>query len=322
MGSGPYTFREWVKGDHLVLTSNAQYWRGAPKIQTVTFRPIPDTNTRIAALLTGDVDFITQVPYSQIERINASAGAMVTKTQGNQSFYVGLQLTKVEALKDVRVRQALNYAVDRNAIIQRLLLNNAVPLGSPIPPLHFGYCIKVKPYTYDPAKAKQLLAEAGYSNGFSVKMSVPSTGLGEARDPGLAVISYLEAVGIKITPVLSEGGAYIQKMWARQLDDLYILFIRNPNMDAGQLYRLIIHSKGSFNFNSYANAKADGLIDEAASTFDVNKRRELYCQTGQLVHDDPPWIFLYNPQVAFGIQKSINWQARADEMIFVFDDIK
>jgi ABC-type oligopeptide transport system substrate-binding subunit len=158
VGTGPYKFVEWVKDDRVVLEANPTYWRGAPKIKKVVWRPIPDNFARVAALTRGEAQIITKVIPDHVSQVEKAGCCRVEHTLTNL-VTVYLVNAQKGPLANTKVRQALNYAVDKDKIIKELYKGYAIPIGSGIPNTDFGYNAKIKPYPYDPARARQLLAE-------------------------------------------------------------------------------------------------------------------------------------------------------------------
>lgn len=321
MGSGPYTLESWTRGSEMVLKAKDDYWRGPPAVETVIYKPIPEDSTRVSALLSDEVDMMTNVPFDQIDRIDSSGSSTTTETQGNQSYFVGLRLNTVDALQEKAVRQALNYAVDKQAITERILGGNAVALGGPIPPNVFGFS-DTEPYPYDPEKARELLADAGYADGFDLQLDFPSSGLGPGTsDVGTAILGYLADVGINVTSFTAEGSSYTQRMLAEELGTSYLLLLRIGTLDAGTMYDSTLSTEGSYNWNDYTNPELDQILEAARSTLDEDERAVLYAEANELVHEEAPWIFLYNPKVVFGLSTGIDWEPRADTLISVYDDV-
>src|SRR3990172_3852031 len=171
VGTGPFTFVEWRKGERTVLEANERYWKGAPAIKTLVFRVIPETATQIAELLSGGVDIIRAVPPDQIPAIERSGTARITATKILRVVYLQLDgdgRAGKTPLTDVRVRRAINHAVNVDEIMQKVLGGKAVRAATGDNPMVFGYDPAVKPYAYDPAQARKLLAEAGYPNGLAL----------------------------------------------------------------------------------------------------------------------------------------------------------
>ena len=169
VGTGPYKFVEWVKDDRVVLEANDAYWRGAPKIKKVVWRPIPDNFARVAALTRGEAQLITKVIPDHVAQLEKAGCCRVEHTLTNLNTVYLINAQK-GPLANTKVRQALNYAVDKNKIIKELYNGYAIPIGSGIPNTDFGFNPAIKPYPYDPAMAKKLLAEAGFANGLEIEL--------------------------------------------------------------------------------------------------------------------------------------------------------
>ncbi len=165
VGTGPYKLVEWKKNERLLLEANEEYWRGPAKVKRIVVRPILDDSARMAALLAGEVDMVSNLPYVRIKEIQGNDKLTVKTIPSPRVFFVVIDPRK-PPFNNVKVRQALNYAVDVDAIIKSLYVGYAQRLATLVDRAAFGYDPNVKPYPYDPAKAKQLLADAGYANGF------------------------------------------------------------------------------------------------------------------------------------------------------------
>ena len=166
VGTGPYKFQEWVPNDHITLVKNPDYWdkNNAAKVDKIIVKPVPEDGTRIAMLQKGDAQFINAVPYSMAEVVQKDKNLSLAESESVYTFWVAMN-TQKKPFSDVRVRQAMNYAINKEAIIKAVLRGHGKPANSPLAPQVWGYT-PVKTYPYDPAKAKALLAEAGYPNGF------------------------------------------------------------------------------------------------------------------------------------------------------------
>ncbi|MEA2595830.1 MAG: peptide/nickel transport system substrate-binding protein, partial [Thermomicrobiales bacterium] len=176
-GTGPFTVKSWEKGVKVELERNENYWGTKPALKTLIFRPIPEPTARVSALLNGEVDMIVVVPPDSIEQVKADAN--LTYEQGPSLHYWFIQLnTKAKPFDDVRVRQAVNYAVDKEGLANDILQGSAVPATQPMPAANWSYNPDVAGYPYDAEKAKSLLAEAGLADGFKTKMIIPQSGSG------------------------------------------------------------------------------------------------------------------------------------------------
>ncbi len=314
VGTGPYKFVEWVKGDHVTLQANPDYWGAKPQVQNVVIRTIPEAATRVAALRAGEVDLIRDLPPE-----SASQAPQVASAPGLEFPWVRIN-TKKGKLQDVRVRQALNYAVDKQALAKSLYGGYAVIAEAQLlTPGHFGYNKDVKAYPFDPAKAKQLLNDAG-ANGLELQFVGESGRWLKDKELVEAVAGYLQAVGLKPKVQIAEWSAWLDLLFAGPDKAPDLLYSSNDNslLDADRTLTALFHTKTDTagGQSAYSNPTLDKLIDDARSETDVAKRAAMYNQAGQIVHDDAPTIFLLNLQNIYGLSKRLNWTPRLDGRIF------
>jgi peptide/nickel transport system substrate-binding protein len=189
VGTGPYTLRAWHRDDALELDANPHYWGGTPAIGHVIFKPIPEAATRVSALRTGAADLITNVPYQYATLLEGGTTTRMTSARSVRVLYIAFNTLQPGPQQNRLVRQALNYAIDVPAIIKAVLGGRAYELGEPVPPNFFGYDPKLAPYKHDPAKAKALLAEAGYpeGKGLSLTLFAPQGRYNGDKEVALAV---------------------------------------------------------------------------------------------------------------------------------------
>jgi peptide/nickel transport system substrate-binding protein len=323
VGTGPYRFVQWVRGDRIELEANPSYWRGAPKIQKVTFRVIGDDTARVAALRTGGVDIAADVPPSTVDSIKQQSTLRVSEADSSTINFVGFNFNPdiKSPVQDKRVRQALNYAVDRDAIVKAILAGSATPVGQPMTPSTFGFAPEVKPYPSDIAKAKALLAEAGYPDGFSVEMSFPTGIVVSGKEVAEAVAGQFAKVGVKVSIQQMEWAAFNQKGIEGTISPLFLSYIRSSNFDADQILTNAVRTKGAFNFGRYSNTEVDARTEKAGTLLDQAERSKLYGEIAQITSDDPPWVYLHSPKVMYGVNSKLAWEAVPDNIVFVFDDV-
>jgi peptide/nickel transport system substrate-binding protein len=316
MGTGPYKFVEWKKADHLDLTANTNWWgaAGGPKVKNIRFRPIPDAQVRITALQAGEVDLITNVAPEQMKQLQTDK-TDVTAVPGVRVIFISLNTlddSPAAPLKNPKVRQALNYAIDRDAIINNLLLGNGVKLSSPIPKSFFGF-EDLPQYTYDVAKAKSLLAEAGYPNGFDLEFKVPSGRYLKDKEIGEAITDFWTKIGVKVKFTAEPWAVYQPNIDKRKQPPAFLLGWGNFSYDPdGTLYPQFYTGQL---YSYYSNPTFNKLIDDERTTVDTNKRLEDFKQANKILNQDAPWIFLHQQYEIEGISKRIKWQARPDELL-------
>jgi peptide/nickel transport system substrate-binding protein len=318
LGSGPYDLVRFTSGDRVELKAKPDYWGAKPAFDNVTFRVIPEDAARIAALLAGDVDLITVVPPSELDRINQSGRATAASIASTRAMYVKLNTLKPPFKDNPKLWQALNYAVDREAIVGSLWnglgsLENCQVLS----PAYFGYNPDLKPYAYDPARAKQLLAEAGFPNGLSFELEVPTGRYLQASDIAQVIAAQLADVGVTVKLHEIEFGSWMNKyLVARNLGDAAYMGLAWPTLDAGGLLAFW-ESRNAESY--YQNADYDRLAAEAHATNDPARRQALYHQITEQFCAAPPLIFLFFQPVTYAERKTVNWQARGDDWVRAID---
>ncbi|MEN3791653.1 ABC transporter substrate-binding protein [Fulvimarina sp. MAC3] len=300
VGTGAFKFEEWQANQRVVVSKFPDFWEGAPDLEVVVFRPVGDANTRVAEMLSGGLDLMVEVPPDSLRTFEDDPNFKVYEEAGPHLWFLILN-TKEGPFADKKVRQAVNYAIDKEAIVENVLQGTAEVAAGPIPPA-FAWANdgSVEPYPHDPEKAKQLIAEAG-ADGAELTFYVAEGGSG-MLDPvamATAIQADLAEVGLKanietyewntflsnVNPGL-EGKADMAEMaWmTNDPDTLPFLALRSDALP----------SEGGFNSGYYSNPKVDKLLDAARRTTDQDERAEYYNQVQQIVHDDAPWAFVAN----------------------------
>ena len=290
----------------------------------MTFKFIAEASTRVAALQSKEIDIANMVPPSMVKSVEDGGTADVKTVPGPRAVYIGLWAdgpTPVPAFKDKRVRQAMNYAVNRKGMVDKLLFGFGNLVGQPIPEGYLGHDPSIEPYPYDPEKAKALLAEAGYPDGFEAELTYASRWL--TRDQAQVLQSDLGKVGIKVKLTEVEQAAFNNTLTGGKMTPMYSLSIQGRiGLDAIEIFDVAVITNGSFNWNDYSNPAADEAINKGRSATDPKEREKYFQQANQAVHDDPPWIFMWSDQSIWGVRKGLSWNPRTDDMIMVYDDFK
>jgi peptide/nickel transport system substrate-binding protein len=310
VGTGPFKFVRWRKDDELVLEANEGYWRGAPKVKTLIFKPIPDESTRVAALMTGQVDVARGVPPSLVKQIDDNPRTRVAKVPSALNIHVILDTLKDGPLRDRRVRQAINHGVDKDGIIRSILEGNGGAVGGPLTPVMFGFAPDVKPYPYDPERARRLLSEAGFAQGISLTLNSPNGRYLKDKEVNEAIAGQLGKIGVRTQVVTHEWGAYVSK-WPDGLVPMYMIGWAGTWDADGILYPLL---RSGQRFSRWSNPDFDAVIDKARRTLDPAERVKLYRQASQLAHDDAPWLFLFHGMDIYGVNRAlVDWEPTSDE---------
>lgn len=315
VGTGPFKLDSWDKGTAVTLVRNDDYWGDKPEVTQVTFRAIAESSTRLSALQNGEADIITNVGADDKDKIEGTSGVHVSAVErAGNIVYIGLK-TDSAPLDDLRVRQALNYAVDVDSIVDNILKGAAVATNSIIGPADAGYAGEPDGYPYDVDKARELMAEAGYSDGFDLQLDSVSWYL-KNTEVAQAIAAMLAEIGVNVTVNNVESSVYRETVPAGKQSPAYMLGWSSTNtLDADAAIYAILHSGQSY--STYSNPEVDELLDEARYATPNTDRDALYAQIQQLYIADAPRIFLYQENSYYGVSDRINWDGRIDTKISI-----
>lgn len=285
MGTGAYKFVEWVSGDHITLEANEDYFKGAPSIKTVTFKPITDKNTGLIALQAGEADAFLNVNYSDIPAVEEDESLAFYSTDLAAVLSLNMNIEN-EILSDVRVRQAVNYAINRDNIIQGALEGQGTAANSPVPPTCDGYSEDVKGYEYDPDKARELLKEAGYEDGLSFTIKIKE----DSKNQKVAQViqSDLKAVGIDVEIQILEAGAYTTDVYSNGDYEMTISAWCAMFTDAYSLLYSQFHKDcygGTGNITHVTSDELSSMLDSAAQAGE-DEKTAAYTEVAQSIMDN------------------------------------
>ncbi|MFN3347091.1 MAG: ABC transporter substrate-binding protein, partial [Candidatus Bipolaricaulaceae bacterium] len=277
---------------------NDEYWGEKPYVDAVVFKVVPSDATRLVLLETGQVHAIMRVPPMDAPRIAAMPGLEVVTVPSVRTIYIGFNHQKAP-WTDVRVRQAINYAVDKEAIVKEILGGAGGVSTAPIMPLIFGYS-EQKPYAYDPEKARKLLDEAGIPRGFKCTLYHPTGRYMMDAAIAEAVQAYLREVGIEAELITMEWAAYLaflRKPVQEATFDMYLLGWGCVTLDADYGLFALFHS-GEWapkdnNFSFYSNPAVDSLLEQGRVTADPEARKGIYAEAIKILWEDAAWLFLH-----------------------------
>jgi len=325
VGTGPYKFVEWKKAEHLILEANENYWKGSakgtPKIKTIVFRTIPETTTQIAELLSGGVDIIRNVPPDQIEVVKNSPNARISATKilrVNSLLLDSAGRASKTPLMNQKVREAIAYAINVDEMLGKILGGYAERTATGVNPLHFGFDGSIKPYPYDPDRAKKLLAEAGYPSGFEITLNTYSGTITSMDQMADAVTGYLAKVGIKVKRRhIEDVGMWTTSGKEGKLEGIqYYSWGSNSIFDADAILYALTYSKEALSYTK--DAALDQILDDGRTQIDPKKRREAYSKAQKLIHEKFYWIPINVQYTIEGVNKQLNYEASSDEMMRVY----
>src|SRR5665648_629041 len=336
-GTGPFKFVEWVKDDHITLEANENYWRERASLDKLIFKVISDPSARLMALETGEVQGIEYPNPADLDRIKANKDLTLLSAAGMNVGYMAMNtgygyvdanhngvrdlldepLVKTpgyfEPLTKKEVRQAINLAIDKQSIVDNLYMGTAIKAKNGMPPFMLCYNDAVEDYPYDPEKAKVLLAEAGYPDGFDVTIYVMPVSRAYMFDPpkiGEAIQSYLAAVGIKVEFYQADWGTYLQEVEAGK-HQMCLLGITGDTGDTDDFMSYCYAPNSAAigtasNQAFYNNEEVQKLISKSLQTYDKAERAEYYKKVQEIIHEDAPWVYLAHANQSLVFSASVH----------------
>ncbi|MGD9403709.1 MAG: ABC transporter substrate-binding protein [Anaerolineae bacterium] len=295
VGTGPFMFVEWVKGDHITMEANPNYWReGLPKVQNLVFRPIPESATRVAAIQTGEVDVVGRLSSEEADSLRGVSNVEVIEYPSTRIYYIAFNnlTTGVDQpTEDPLVRQAMNYAVDVDAIIDALFDGYGQRATGFVAEGEMGYGA-VEPFAYDPEKAMELLAEAGYPDGFEMDFACPAGAYIFFEQVCEAIQGYLLDVGIDTNLEIMESGQYWDLEAEKQLPPLFGDSWSSPQ---GEAYNRLVGALGGWDasYSAWSDPTIDQYLTDIAQAIDFEERKGLYEDLQVYMQENPPFIYLY-----------------------------
>ncbi len=341
MGTGAFKLVEWVRGDHLTLTRNENWWGGKVSIPKVIIRQISSHATRVAALLSGEVDIAAELPVRDVERVKAHPDMKVVILDGMRTVNFkfdtgrdktpGIPISPPNPLKDRRVRKAIYHAVDEDAIVKVVMNGFARPANQFFSDSHFGYNPTIKRLPYDPEQAKKLLAEAGYPKGFPLRIDATNNRYINDEQICMTVAQMLNKVGIKATCRARPKHVAFAEIYNPKVGaSMFIFSFVTPTADGAGNFEANFHSPdakmgyGTYNtyeggIGMYSNPAFDLLVEAAASATDQEERLKFLQAAALVGMNDIPIVPLHYQNDIYGMSKKVDWTPRPDYFLTVWD---
>ena len=324
-GTGPFTLVSRAPDEMTVLSANPNWWGKGMfpgNIDKIEYRPISNAATRVAALLSGEVDFVLDPPLQDIKRIEASEGLNVTTVAQIRSIFFGMDQgvdklrtsnTDGNPFKDARVRQAFNLAIDKDAIQRVVMEGLSFPTGMITPPGVLGNTPENDlSYGFDAAKAKALLAEAGYPDGFSIRLDCPNNRYNNDEKICQAAVAMLAKIGVKVNLDAIPKAQHFPKIQKRETD-FYMLGWGVPTLDSHYVFSYLLESEGSWNATGYNNDRVDEITKAITTEIDIDKRTAMIDEAWAQVKADMPYVPIHHQVLAWGISDKVDIQIAADD---------
>jgi peptide/nickel transport system substrate-binding protein len=316
IGTGPYKLVSWQRAGNLVLARNDDYWRTKPEINEALFRTVKEESARVAGLLAGQADAISNLPIEEIQRVEKNPRTRVERVPGFRMYFLAMNVTH-KPFDNKLVRQAFNYSVDPTVILKHIFEGNGYPLNGPLSSNMIGYDPNVKRYPRDPKRARELLAKAGFPNGVEVKLHYSPDRHLKGREVCQVIARQLADGGIKAELVPQEYPVY----WGRDGVNggkLAFYYAGRSAYDADTFYDQYFRT-GVTRRTGYSNPEFDKLIQEEQQTGDHKKRVAILQQAGRVLMEEATFVPLYTLAEIYGLARNIIWQGNPNNEIVVAD---
>ncbi len=318
VGTGPFVFNEWVRDEHLLLDRNPDYWKHDVLVDQVEFRYIPEFSSRLAAMLAGEIEVVKDVPVDDVQRVEDSDDARIESIPSSRVNYVALVNNRPDSVfEDVRVRQAINYAVDVDAIIDGIFQGEATKMAGALSEVNAHVNPDIEPYPYDPDRALELLEEAGVDpNELEITMDAPQGRYPMDVDAAQAIAAELGRIGITVNVQYNEWGTHLDKIVNRETGDMFYLGW-GPALEAqGTLQELFVEDR---TYSGFGEPELEEMINEAITIVDPDEAQELWNEIQVWVHENAGWLFLWQQHDIYAVANHVDWQPRADEFMWMGD---
>ena len=321
VGTGPFKFESWTPGTEIKLVKFAEYAGTPVHIDSVTFKVVPESATRVAELQSGYAHIIGAVEPGQVANVNTFDGASVLETASSSLTYLGFN-TEKEPFNDPKVRQAISKAIDRPTLIDGIYEGFGIPAISPLAPGIFGYTEDVTSMAYNIDEAKALLAEAGYADGF--KTTIWTNDNPARQQVAIVLQEELKKLNIQAEIEVMEFGSYLEKTAAGE-HDMFILGWSNPTGDADYGLYALFHSSqhgDPGNRSFYTSEKVDELLEKGRREADPTAREAIYKEALQLISDESPMAFVLHPYTLTGVSDKVSGFNVGTDSIYQLRDVK
>jgi peptide/nickel transport system substrate-binding protein len=312
IGTGPYKFVSWQRGGNLILARNDDYWGKKTEIKEVILKGVKEEAARVAGLLSGQADVISNLPIEDIERVAKHPRTRVERVPGFRMYFLGMNVN-FKPFDNKLVRQAINYGIDPSVMIKHIFDGNGTVLNGPLASNMIGHDPAIKRYPHDPKLARELLAKAGYPTGFDIKLHFSPDRHLKGKEICEVIASQLRRIGVKVELIGQEYAVY----WGRDGVNggkLPFYYAGRTASDADTLYDQYFHT-GVTKRIGYSNPEVDRLIEEQQKTADQKRRVTLLQQAGRLIMEDAPFVPLYTLLEIYGVARNIRWQGTPDNRI-------
>jgi peptide/nickel transport system substrate-binding protein len=318
VGTGPFVFNDWVRDEHLLLDRNPDYWRHEVEVEQVEFRFMPEFSSRLSALLAGEIQIVKDVPIDALDTVENNDEARIESIPSSRVNYVALVNNREDSIfTDVRLRQAINYAVDVDAIIDGIFQGEATKMAGSLSEVNANVNPDIEPYPYDPDRAMELFEEAGVDpNELEITLDAPQGRYPMDADAAQAIAAELGRLGITVNVQYNEWGTHLDKIVNRETGDMFYLGW-GPALEAqGTIEFLFV---GDSTYSGYGDPELEEMIFDAGRTVDPDEAQEKWDEIQEIIWEDAGWLFLWQQHDIYGVANNVDWTPRADEFMWMGD---
>ncbi|MGN6716958.1 MAG: ABC transporter substrate-binding protein, partial [Candidatus Binatia bacterium] len=317
IGTGPYKFVSYQRGGNMVFTRNDEYWGGKAAIKEIVFRKVTEDAARLAALESGQTDFINNVPDHEVARLQKHPRSRIDKIEGLRMFFLAFNMS-FKPWDNKLVRQAANYSVDAPAIVKNIFDGIGYPINGPVGANVVGADPKLRRYPFDPQKSKELLTKAGFPNGCDIQLYYSAGRYPKDREVCQVVAAQMVKGGFRVELISQEWALFWDKQGVNGGKLPFYYIGRGSLTDADTLYDQYFRT-GTTKRTNYSNPDLDKLIEEQQKTADQKKRIAILQKAGKMIMEEAPFIPLYNLADIYGAARNLIWKMRPDEKVLGWD---
>jgi peptide/nickel transport system substrate-binding protein len=317
IGTGPYKYVSYQRGGNFVFTRNDDYWGGKASIKEVVFKKVTEDAARLAALESGQTDLINNIPVHEVARLQRHPRIKIEKIEGLRMFFLAFNVAH-KPFDNKLVRQAVNYSIDAPAIIKNIFDGIGYAIDGPVGTNVLGADPRLKRYPYDPQKAKQLLAQAGFANGCDVQLYYSAGRYPKDTEVCQVVAAQMVKGGFRVELISQEWAIFWESSGVNGGKLPFYYIGRGSLTDADTLYDQYFRT-GTTKRSNYSNPELDKLIEEQQKTPDFKKRTAILQQAGKIIMEEAPFVPLYNLADIYGVAKNVSWKIRPDEKVLAWD---
>ncbi len=316
VGTGPYKFAEWSRDNYLKLEAFEDYWKGTPEIKTLEFRYIPEFSSRLSAFLSGEVDMFKNIPVDSVEKIKSDDTSKVEEVASARINYLALNTFFDGPMKDEKVRQALNYAIDVDELLNSVLNGHGTKMTGPLSEINSGY-IETEGYEFNEEKAKTLLKEAGYEpDSLTLTLDTPNGRYPMDSQVAQAIAAQLQRIGVKVNVQVNEWGAHLEKIRNREMKDMFILGW-GPAFDQQSTIENLFTEVAPY--SSFYDKDIEAKIYETNALFNEDERFKGYEELQKSLVEKAAWVPLWQQADLYAVRKDLNFKPRVDEKMQAYE---